>query len=177
LTWIGAIAKVPAYEYPPIREDISAMTTASAPTATGIPMPIVTANRVVIVTTLLVAFVTQQPWLTTLLLVVLLGSVLVGPKGSVVYQGASRLMASRVAAARAAGDIEDRRLMRFNNTIAVLMLAAAQVAFLAGSSALGWIFCGVVVLAASVALAGFCVGCFLFYRLRLLQYRWRTDGA
>jgi NhaP-type Na+/H+ or K+/H+ antiporter len=61
--------------------------------------------------------------------------------------------------------------MRFNNSIAVIMLAAAQIALLTGADTFGWILAGIVVLAATVALLGFCVGCFIFYRLRLAQFR------
>lgn len=141
--------------------------------AAGIPLPIVTLNRVVIVASVVVAFVTRQPWITTLLLLVLLGAVLLGPRGSLVYRAGTRFLAGRVQAARRAGEVEDRRLMRFNNSIAVIMLAAAQVAFLAGANAIGWILAGIVVLAAAIALAGFCVGCFIFYRFRLAQFQWR----
>ena len=64
--------------------------------------------------------------------------------------------------------------MRFNNTLAAVMLGAAQVAFLAGIPRLGWTFALAVVAAASVALAGFCVGCLLFTQWRIRTRRWRA---
>lgn len=52
--------------------------------------------------------------------------------------------------------------MRFNNTIALVLLSAAQVAFLAGLPLLGWGFALMVGIAAGVVLAGFCFGCSLY---------------
>ena len=150
------------------------MTTKSdaAPVA-GIPLPIVRLNRWTIVVTLLFAFAVQQPLITTALLLVLLGSVIFGPKGSLVFQTGSRVLKTQIAEARRRGEVEDRRLMRFNNSIAVIMLATSQIAFLTGAATFGWILAGIIVLAATIALLGFCVGCFIFYRLRLAQFRWR----
>jgi len=146
----------------------------SAAVQGAIPHPIVTVNRVMLLGGVAIAFLTQQPWITTLLLAILIAAVTFGPKGSLPFQVGSRLLAGRVRNAIATGEVEDRRLMRFNNTIAIVLLALAQVAFLLGASVVGWVFSGMVALAAAVALAGFCVGCFLYYRLRLLQHRWAT---
>ena len=139
----------------------------------GIPLPVVRFNRWVIVVALGTGFAVQQPLFTTALFLMLLGSVVFGPAGSLVFQIGRRVLRTQVDEARRRGDVEDRRLMRFNNSIAVLVLGAAQIAFLTGSIALGWVLCGVVVVAATVALLGFCVGCFFFYRFRLTQFRWR----
>ena len=61
--------------------------------------------------------------------------------------------------------------MRFNNSIAVVLLGLAQVAFLLGVPVAGWTLSLMVAVAAGVALAGFCFGCFLFLRFRLYRYR------
>ena len=149
---------------------------ATTPTA-GIPLPIVRLNRWTIVVTLIFAFAIQQPIVTTALLLVLLGSVIFGPKGSLVFQTGIRVFQQQVAEAKQRGEVEDRRLMRFNNSIAVIILAAAQVAFIADAAPLGWILAGVVVVAASVALFGFCLGCFIFYRFRIAQFRWKQSPS
>jgi hypothetical protein len=145
--------------------------------ATGIPLPIVRLNRWTIVVSIVAAFLVQQPWITTLLLVALLGSVLIGPRGSLVFQIGRLVLRHRIAQSRERGEVEDRRLMRFNNSIAVIFLGAAQIAFLAGAAPLGWILAGIVALAASIALLGFCVGCFVFFRFRLAQFRWRLTSS
>jgi hypothetical protein len=85
-----------------------------------------------------------------------------------------RLLAKRNAKALNAGEVEDRRLMRFNNTIAAMLLGGAQLAFLLGLEVVGWGLSLVVAAAAGVALAGFCVGCFFYYRYR--TYRSRVFG-
>ncbi|HEU0163854.1 MAG TPA: DUF4395 family protein, partial [Thermomicrobiales bacterium] len=133
----------------------------SAPTESttgvpGIPLPIVALNRWMLVVGIGVAFVFQLPWITTIILVILLGSIVFGPRGSLVFQVGNRLLAGPVAKAKAGGHVEDRRLMRFNNSIAVILLAIAQVAFLAGTGVVGWVLSLMVVVAAAVALAGFC---------------------
>lgn len=137
----------------------------------GIPGPIVALNRSLIVVTVLVGLLTGQAWLTTALLVVLAGAVAFGPKGSLVYQVGSRLLARPVAMARDRGDTEAPELMRFNNAIAVTLLGLAQVAFLVGWPVAGWALATTVAVAATVALAGFCLGCYVFVRFRLARYR------
>jgi hypothetical protein len=66
---------------------------------------------------------------------------------------------------------EDPRLMRFNNALAAIILGTAQLAFLFHAPLIGWIFSGLAALAAAVALAGFCFGCFLFYQFKLNRAR------
>jgi hypothetical protein len=63
--------------------------------------------------------------------------------------------------------------MRFNNTIAAMLLGGAQLAFRLGPEGVGWGLVLALVTAAGVALAG-CVGCFFYYRYR--TYRSRVFG-
>jgi hypothetical protein len=113
----------------------------------------------------------QQPLITTALFLILLPAVLWGQRRSLIFQVGKRLLASRIAGAEG----EDRRLMRFNNTIALALLGLAQVAFLLGLTVVGWALSLMVAAAAGVALAGFCFGCYLFLRFKL--YRYRLLGA
>lgn len=92
---------------------------------------------------------------------------LYGQKYSLIFQVGKRTLSSRLKGAEG----EDRRLMRFNNSIAVVLLGLAQVAFALGIPILGWALSLMVAAAAAVALAGFCFGCFLFLRFRLYRYR------
>src|SRR5687768_14404203 len=100
----------------------------------GIPFPIVTFNRWVLAGGLVTAFLLRVPLITTVLFLILLAAVLLGPRYSLIFQVGRRLFASRLAAA----EREDRRLMRFNNSIAAIMLGLAQIAFLSGLPAIGW---------------------------------------
>ncbi|MGA7729725.1 MAG: DUF4395 domain-containing protein [Chloroflexia bacterium] len=132
-----------------------------------IPMPIVRLNRWTLLSGILIGLVLQQPLFTTFLFVILLFAVLYGQRGSLIFQIGKHLLAARIAGAEG----EDRRLMRFNNSIAAALLGAAQVAFLFGQPVVGWALALIVATAAAVALAGFCFGCFLFLRFKLYRYR------
>lgn len=143
-----------------------------------IPFPIVALNRAVIVVSILVALVFRQSWMTTILFVVIAGAVLFGPRGSLIFQAGRRTLRGPISMAVAAGNTEAPVLMRFNNSLAVIMLALAQIAFLLGWRVVGWVFAGMAALAATVALAGFCVGCYILPRVRLMQYHlWQMRGA
>jgi len=61
--------------------------------------------------------------------------------------------------------------MRFNNIIAVSLLVGAHLAFYFGRKGVGLVLVTMVVAAAAIALAGFCVGCFLYYQFKLNRYR------
>lgn len=135
--------------------------------ASGIPLPIVTLNRATLVVGIVGGLLLRQPLLTTALFLVLLAAVLFGPEGSLIFRVGRRLLARRIAGA----EREDRRMQRFNNLIAVTLLGAAQLAFLLGAPVVGWALALTVAVAASVALAGFCVGCFLYTQFKLNRYR------
>ena len=142
---------------------LSARTTSQ----TGIPLPIVTLNRWTLLAGITAGFLMRQPLITTALFFMVLGAVALGPRGSLVFQVGRRLFARRIRTA----EREDRGLMRFNNSIALLLLGGAQVSFLFGMPALGWTLALLVAVAAGVALAGFCLGCFLYFQFKLQRYR------
>lgn len=136
----------------------------------GIPLPIVTLNRWVIVTGVVLGTVLKQPLFTTALFLVLLPAALFGRRWSLIVFMGKKIFGKKLATA----EREDVRLARFNNSIAAVMLGAAQVAFLADASLAGWLLSGLVALAAAVALAGYCVGCFLFFQFKMQRYRLRA---
>jgi hypothetical protein len=133
----------------------------------GVPLPVVTLNRSVLLGGVALGLIAQQPLVTTLLFALLLPAVIYGQRGSPIAAVGRRLFARQILTA----EREDRRLMRFNNTIALVLLGAAQLAFLAGLPLLGWVFALMVAVAAGIALAGFCFGCFLYYQFKLHRYR------
>jgi hypothetical protein len=136
-------------------------------TSNGIPMPIVTLNRSVLLTGIILGYILHQPLITTALFLVVLPAVLWGQKASLIYFAGSRLFREINKSA----NTESPLLMRFNNTIAVVMLGTAQLAFLFGATMTGWIISGMVALAAFVALCGFCFGCFLYFQFNMQRYR------
>ena len=133
----------------------------------GIPIPIVKLNRSVLLAGVATAISFQQPLVITALFLIILSAVLFGRKGSLIFFIGSRLFAQQ----NLNSATEDPRLMRFNNSIAALLLGSAQIAFLSGAPLVGWIFSGIVAIAATVALAGFCFGCFLFYQFNLQRFK------
>lgn len=132
-----------------------------------VPLPIVRLNRWLIVLAGAAALLLWSPWPLTVLLLLLLPGVLFGQRWSPIAHLGRALFRGRLEGA----EREDRRLMRFNNVIAVSLLAGAHAAFYLGVPVLGWVLAAMVVTAAAVALAGFCVGCFLYYQFRLNRYR------
>ena len=146
---------------------MSTISSIEALLCTGIPLPIVKLNRATLLVGIVAALLFQQPLVTTVLFIIILLAAVFGRKGSLVFFLGSRLFARQNLTAAT----EDPKLMRFNNSIAAVLLGSAQIAFLSGSPLVGWIFSGVVAVAASVALAGFCFGCFLFYQFNLQRFR------
>src|SRR5215207_1683695 len=103
-----------------------------------IPLPIVQLNRWVLVVGVVGGLILRQPLLTTALFLVVLSAVLFGRRGSLIFQAGRLLLAKRNAKALSAGEVEDPRLMRFNNTLAAMLLGGAQLAFLLGLEVVGW---------------------------------------
>jgi len=132
-----------------------------------VPVPIVKLNRWFLLVGVLAALLLRQPLITTGLFLMLLPTVIWGQRASLVFHLGKRLFTDEALS----GETEDRRLMRFNNSIAAVLLGGAQVAFLAGQPVFGWALSLAVAAAAGVALAGFCLGCFLYYQFRLHRYR------
>ena len=146
---------------------MSTISSSEALLCTGIPLPIVKLNRATLLVGIVAALLFQQPLVTTVLFIIILLAAVFGRKGSLVFFLGSRLFARQNLTAKT----EDPKLMQFNNAIAAVLLGSAQIAFLLGAPLAGWIFSGVVAVAASVALAGFCFGCFLFYQFNLQRFK------
>jgi hypothetical protein len=132
-----------------------------------IPLPIVRLNRATILLGVILAYVLHDPLITTAIFIVVALAAAFGRRASLIYRIGSLVL--RTPADPAEG--EDPRLMRFNNTLAAIILGAAQIAFALQAPIVGWVFAGIAALAAAVALAGFCFGCFLFYQFKLNRSR------
>jgi hypothetical protein len=124
-------------------------------------------NRAVLTVGVLVALLTQQIWIITILFLIILPTTLFGKRFSLVYYIGNILFKKQIQNSQ----YEDAGLQRFNNTIATTLLGFSQISFLAGQSILGWIFASMVMLASGVALLGFCIGCFLYYQFKIQRYR------
>jgi uncharacterized protein DUF4395 len=143
--------------------------------SSGIPAPIVKLNRWMLVVGILTAFALQQPLITTLLLLIVAAAALFGRRGSLVFTVGTRLFRRQNAEALAAGRYDDRRVMRFNNAVAAILLGGAQTAFLIGATVVGWVLALAVVAAAALALAGFCVGCSIYTQWHIRSHLWKAS--
>ena len=141
--------------------------TSPDPCADGIPLPIVRLNRIVIVTSVILALVTQQPLVLTALMLVILPAALFGRRASLIFKVGSVVFAKQNTLAPK----EDQRTQRFNNIIAATFLVLSNLAFLVGWPIVGWGFAVALAAAATIALLGFCVGCFIFYQFKLQKRR------
>ena len=134
---------------------------------TLIPLPIVHLNRLTILLGVILAYVLHMPLITTAIFIMVGLAAIFGRRASLIYRF-GRLLLRPVENVT---DGEDPRLMRFNNALAAIILGAAQVAFALRVPLLGYAFAAIAALAAAIALAGFCFGCFLFYQFKLNRAR------
>jgi membrane protein YqaA with SNARE-associated domain len=72
---------------------------------------------------------------------------------------------------------EDKSDLRFNQLIATSLLLASLLAWLLGQGILATVLAALVFTAASIALTGFCVGCWLRFQLKQWQYRRHTKKS
>ena len=105
----------------------------------------------------------HQPLITTVLFALILPAALFGRRASPIFAIGKRLLAKQNIGA----ELEDPGLMRFNNSIAAVILGSAQIAFAFDADLIGYGLAAAVGLAALVALLGFCLGCFLYFQFKL----------
>ena len=132
-----------------------------------IPEPIVRLNRATILLGAILAYVLHAPLITTAIFVIVALAAAFGRRVSLIYRVGSFVFRTPFNPAQG----EDPSLMRFNNALAAIILGAAQIAFVAHAPIIAWAFAGLAALAAAIALAGFCFGCFLFYQFKLNRSR------
>ena len=134
----------------------------------GIPVPLVRANQVFIITTAVLSFLFQFRAGALIGLIVLLLPLVGGPRAHVVFHVARPLVARWLPGA----EREDAHVQRFNQTLAALFFAigAAGLYLLAPVAPLwgavvGWGALLAVATVAFVATRGFCLGCTLYYQM------------
>ncbi|MCL2112770.1 MAG: DUF4395 domain-containing protein [Streptococcaceae bacterium] len=135
------------------------------PSIQGVPRPLVRTNQTVIVISIILAVVTQFYWF-------LLLPILAGFFGIFFERNFVILIAKHFLKKKASEYLlEDKSDLRFNQIIATVLLTASLIASLFGHLILAVIFAAFVFIAASVALSGFCVGCWLHFQIKQYQYK------
>jgi len=66
---------------------------------------------------------------------------------------------------------EDKAQQRFNQILALSMFSLAFISFIINQMLLSYIFATMVFLASTIALMGFCIGCFIHYQYHMWKYR------
>ncbi|WP_305954364.1 DUF4395 domain-containing protein [Paenibacillus sp. FSL R7-0337] len=92
------------------------------------------------------------------------------------YNPVIKLCSPLLKKPRSAYVLEDPEQQQFNQKIAVFSLAGGLVSFLAGWTIAGYLFSLMVGIAATVAILGFCIGCFLHHQWRMYTHRRKQAG-
>ncbi|ULO05104.1 DUF4395 domain-containing protein [Paenibacillus sp. 19GGS1-52] len=136
----------------------------------GIPRPLVKTNQGFIVISVLLTWLTGQYWILALPLAAGVLGLVFG------YNPVIKLGAKFLTKERCAYLLEDAEQQQFNQSIAVFCLTAGLVSFIAGWTIAAYIFTALVAVAATVAILGFCIGCFIHYQWKMYTYR-RKQGS
>ena len=131
----------------------------------GIPRPLVKTNQVFIVLSVLIAWATNQYWILALPLAAGLAGLIFG------YNPVIKLAATLLRKEKSSYLLEDYDQQQFNQSIAVFCLTAGLISFIVGWTIAAYIFTTLVAVAATVAILGFCIGCFIHYQWKMYSYR------
>jgi amino acid transporter len=136
----------------------------------SIPKPLVQLNQLFIVITVLIALLAAK-WL--LLLPFLVGVVTLATKRNTVIMAGKKLLKKPASSYQ----MEDRDQQLFNQWIATICMGVAFISFLMGYTLVGYVFSIMVILAAGVALMGYCIGCTIRYRYMMWKYKRKKHAA
>lgn len=130
-----------------------------------IPKPLVQANQFTIVLSVIVFALTNNPLWLLIPLLSGLSSLFFGfhPVMAIVKRFIRKPLKDFPQ--------EDKAQQRFNQILAVSMLSASFISALLDQVVLSYLFAALVFTAASVALMGFCIGCFIHFQYHQYQFR------
>jgi hypothetical protein len=131
----------------------------------SIPRPLVKTNQWVIVISVVLTWVFSMEWF-------LLLPLLAGLSGIVFKYNPVMNVAILFLKKKPEEYVpEDWEQQQFNQKIAVLCLGAGFLGFLFEWNTVGYVFTILVATAATVAILGFCIGCFIHYQWKLFTYK------
>ncbi|OPG94771.1 hypothetical protein B2I21_30035 [Chryseobacterium mucoviscidosis] len=122
-----------------------------------VPMRYVKANQIGIVLFVVLSFLINQPLILGALWIIQVVGLVSGGKLNLFVQIAKAVLTGKGTETQAV------ELQRFNNVLAVLFLTLALISFGLGWQVAGYIFSSMLLLAASAALLGYCVGCTVYF--------------
>jgi membrane protein YqaA with SNARE-associated domain len=130
----------------------------------GIPKPLVQVNQVFLIITVLLSWLVS-PWILVLPFVV--GVVALGFHYNLVMKLAKPLLKKPLKTYVQ----EDPQQQRFNQWIATICIGLALVGFMLQFISFMFIMSGMVLMAAALALSGYCIGCTIRYRYMMWKYQ------
>lgn len=132
-----------------------------------VPLSFVKANQTGIVIFVSLAIAFQWPWLIVILWVIQVLGLAGGAKWNLFVTVLKRFFP------RNRTETQALELTKFNNALAVLFLSISFLAFAVGWSLVGYLFAASLLLAASAALLGYCVGCTIYFQYKQVVSRHR----
>ncbi len=127
-----------------------------------IPMPYIKANQTGIVLVVLLSFLLRQPWLLAALWAIQAIGLLTGGRWNLFIRLAKPYLRTEGRETQAA------ELAKFNNSLAVLFLTLSLLSHALGWTVAGYAFAVMLLLAASAALLGYCIGCTVYFQYKRL---------
>lgn len=133
--------------------------------AASIPRPLVRVNQWVIFLSTNATWVFQQP---IILLIPLVGNLM-----GLMFNFNPIMKFARLFLTKKPSEYipEDIVQQKFNSCIAITCLLLGFIAFELDKTILAYIFTIMVAAASGIAILGFCIGCFIFFRLKQFRYR------
>ncbi|RAW11324.1 DUF4395 domain-containing protein [Paenibacillus taichungensis] len=128
-----------------------------------VPMRYVKANQIGIVLFVVLSFLFNQPLILGALWIIQVVGLASGGKLNLFVQIGKAVLTGKGTETQAV------ELQRFNNVLAILFLTLALVSFGLGWQVAGYIFSSMLLLAASAALLGYCVGCTVYFWYKQLR--------
>ncbi|SDM20432.1 protein of unknown function [Paenibacillus sp. OK060] len=128
-----------------------------------VPMRYVKANQIGIVLFVVLSFLFNQPLILGALWIIQVIGLASGGKLNLFVQIGKAVFTGKGTETQAV------ELQRFNNVLAVLFLTLALISFGLGWQVAGYIFSSMLLLAASAALLGYCVGCTVYFWYKQLR--------
>ncbi|WP_153976905.1 DUF4395 domain-containing protein [Paenibacillus xylanilyticus] len=128
-----------------------------------VPMRYVKANQVGIVLFVLLSFGFNQPLILGALWIIQVVGLVSGGKLNLFVQIGKAVLKGKGTETQAV------ELQRFNNILAVVFLSLALISFSLSWQVAGYLFSGMLLLAAGAALLGYCVGCTVYFWYKQLR--------
>jgi hypothetical protein len=132
----------------------------------SIPRPLVKTNQWVIVISVLLTWILKIEWLLLIPFIAGMAGIITGrnPIMQIAKLFLTKSPESYIP--------ENWEQQQFNQKIAVICLGVGFLGYLFGLNAIGFVFTILVASAASIAILGFCIGCFIHYQWKQMSFRW-----